>query len=302
MNFLRQYSIMAGVPGREGFEITSVGVNRPLHVNFSLEKTDTQSSNTGRLQISNLNEEHKAVLSEAGCVVEIKAGYSDTLGTVFLGGAANPSEVLNGADRALELELIDGLSSYDSLCTLSMNGVVNASAIIPVLQEQMGIESVIMTEKAAVMLDSAKYANGYCFVGKSRAALQALVSKAGLAYTFQQGVLQIYFPGEAITAQAYVISYDTGLISVPKKITITESSLSSGGGAKVSSLIPDGSGNGTQGYEVEYLINGAIGINDLVQVESKELNGIFRVKKQSFSGDNYSGDWICKAQIVEVAL
>lgn len=38
MNFLRQYSILFGIPGQIGTEISSVGVNRPLHVNFSLEK------------------------------------------------------------------------------------------------------------------------------------------------------------------------------------------------------------------------------------------------------------------------
>lgn len=41
MNFLRQYSILFGIPGQIGTEISSVGVNRPLHVNFSLEKADT---------------------------------------------------------------------------------------------------------------------------------------------------------------------------------------------------------------------------------------------------------------------
>lgn len=301
MNFLRQYSILAGVPGREGFEITSMGISRPLHINFSLEKTDAQSSNTGRLQISNLNAAHKAVLSESGCVVEIKAGYSDTLGTIFLGGVANPSEVLDGADRTLELELVDGLSNYGSIGTMSMNGVVDGNTVLNEIRGNMGIESVVVTEKASEMLSTAKYANGYCFVGRNKAALQSLVNKAGLAYSLQHGVLQIYSPGEAITAQAYTVSYDTGLISIPKKITVTQPASAKGSDGKVSSLNEDGTENGIPGYEIEYLINGAIGINDLVQVESEVVNGVFRVRKQSFNGDNYSGDWTCTAQIVEVA-
>lgn len=302
MNFLRQYSILFGIPGRMGTEITSVGQNRPLHVNFSLEKADTQSSNTGKLQISNLNDEHKALLSEDKCVVEIKAGYSDTIGTIFLGGVANPSETLDNADRTLEVELVDGLSNYDSVGTMSMNGVVAGDAILSEIQKQMGIESAIITDKAAEMLASAKYANGYCQVGRLKASLQSLMNKAGLSYSIQNGVLQVFYPGEPITMQAYKLSAETGLIAIPKKINMTQTSLSKGSDGKVSSLsaATSESGNGVPGYEVEYFINGAIGINDLVQVESNNLNGIFRVCKQSYTGDNYSGDWKCTAQIVEV--
>lgn len=304
MNFIRQYSILFGVPGQIGTEITSIGKSRPLHINFNLEKADTESSNTGRLQISNLNDEHKALLGEDKCVVEIKAGYNDTMGTIFLGGVANPAETLSNADRTLEVELLDGLSNYDSIGTMSMNGIITGDVIFEEIRKQMGVESAVITDKAAELLKSAKYANGYCQVGKSKAALQSLMAKSGLTYTLQNGILQVFYPGEAISVQAYELSAETGLISIPKKITLTESSASKGTKGKVASI---GSGtseksNGTPGYEIEYLINGAIGINDLVKVESKSLSGIFRVKKQTFQGDNYSGDWKCTAQIVEVSV
>ena len=291
MNFLRQYSILAGVPGRVGFEISSIGQPRPLHISFELEKADTQSSNTGKLQISNLNDEHKAILSEDGCVVEIKAGYSGSIGSIFLGGVSNPSETLSGADRTLELELIDGLANYDSVGSMSVNGVVTGDILLTEFQGQMGIASCIVTEKASEMLRSAKYGNGYCHVGKLKAGLQALVQKAGLSYSLQNGILQVYSPGEAITSHAYILSAETGLISIPKKITLSESSTQKSSG---------GNSNGTPGYEVEYFINGAIGINDLVCVKSRQLNGVFRVHQQTYRGDNYSGDWTCTAQLVEV--
>ncbi len=117
-------------------------------------------------------------------VVEIKAGYSDTLGTIFIGGVANPSETLNNADRILEVELVDGLSSYDAIGTMSISGVVTGDKILSELQKQMGIESSIITEKASALLRTAKYSNGYCSVGKRKAALQSLMEKAGVNYSF----------------------------------------------------------------------------------------------------------------------
>lgn len=185
---------------------------------------------------------------------------------------------------------------------MSISGVVTGDKILSELQKQMGIESSIITEKASALLRTAKYSNGYCSVGKRKAALQSLMEKAGVNYSLQNGVLQVFCQGEAITTKAYKISAETGLISIPKKISITQTTASKSGSGKVSAAgsASSDSSNGIPGYEIEYLINGAIGINDLVQVESRNLNGIFRVKKQSYSGDNYSGDWKCTAQIVEV--
>ncbi len=300
MNFNRQYTILAGVPGHMGFELSSTGQPRPLHVNFDLEKTDSQTSNTGRLQVSNLNDEHKAILSEEGCVVEIRAGYSDTLGSIFLGGAMNPSEILQNADRTLELELYDGHACYDAVGSISLNGVVMGNTLLSEIKTKMGVESVIVTDKASSMLQTAKYSNGYCYVGKLKTALQSLTGKAGLNFSMQNGVLQIFAPGEAVTTQAYVISAETGLISIPKKITLSQSSTVKSGSTKGGVSLSGGTGNGIPGYEIEYFINGAIGINDLVELESRTVSGIFRVCKQHYTGDNYTGDWKCTAQVVEV--
>ena len=52
-NFGRSYRLMIGPAGGSGFETSE------LHIAFSLEKTDLETSNTARLDIWNLNDEHK---------------------------------------------------------------------------------------------------------------------------------------------------------------------------------------------------------------------------------------------------
>ena len=47
-------------------------------------------------------------------------------------------------------------------------------------------------------------------------------------------------------------------------------------------------------------MNGAIGIGDYVQVQSKSLEGFFRISTLDIDGDNLSGDWKCKARVLEV--
>lgn len=43
-----------------------------------------------------------------------------------------------------------------------------------------------------------------------------------------------------------------------------------------------------------------IHIDDYIRLESKSYSGNYRMSKIAFSGDTDGGDWICKAQIVEV--
>ena len=52
---------------------------------------------------------------------------------------------------------------------------------------------------------------------------------------------------------------------------------------------------------MEYFLNGAINIDDYVKLESDTVTGYFRVYSLEISGDNVSGDWICKARLLEVS-
>ena len=50
----------------------------------------------------------------------------------------------------------------------------------------------------------------------------------------------------------------------------------------------------------EYLMNGAINIDDYVKLESELVKGYFRVYSLEIAGDNVSGDWTCRARLLEV--
>lgn len=305
----REYRLVAGVPGSEGFEIGSSSDGRPLHISFSLEKSDAQSSNTGKITISNLNKEHRAVLSKENCYIQLYAGYGSDLGLIFSGTVSETEEELNDADRNTTVEVIDGFANNELPGWLSLNGAVTCSDALSGVVEKMEFESAIITDAAKEKLESAKYDNGYCYVGKLRAALQNILRKAGCTYSVQNGVLQVYVSGETVTPKAHNLSAETGLISVPKKISISESSSSSGSSSSSSSGSSNSNSSsssssttkkGIPGYELNYFLNPAIGVNDLVSVSSKEISGYYRVKKLTIDGDNYEGDWKCTAQVVEV--
>lgn len=101
-NFDRQYRLSAGKAGSTGFEIGSG--KRPLHVSFSVEKADTNSQNTAKVTIWNLNDEHLAELRKNDCVVVLHAGYGDTRPLIFTGVVTYTitPDVKKGSSEALE--------------------------------------------------------------------------------------------------------------------------------------------------------------------------------------------------------
>jgi len=83
----------------------------------------------------------------------------------------------------------------------------------------------------------------------------------------------------------YLLSPESGLLGIPKKITKGS----------------DTEGEAEQrGWEVEYFLNGAIGIGDYVRLESKAVQGYFRVYSIELNGDNLEGDWTCTSKMMEV--
>ena len=89
-----------------------------------------------------------------------------------------------------------------------------------------------------------------------------------------------------MSKEVYLLSADTGLIGFPERVQVSNS---------------DSDGKNQVGYDIEYLMNGAIGIGDYVKLDSKIVSGFFRIATLDIDGDNLSGDWKCKARVLEVA-
>jgi hypothetical protein len=127
--------------------------------------------------------------------------------------------------------------------------------------------------------------NGFSYTGKAKNALQKIAQYCGHSWSIQNQILQFTWPGRAINTRGFLLNASSGLISIPKRITIGTTSDS----------------NGSQtGWEVEYFLNGAIGVNDIVNIQSSTANGYYRVHKVTIDGDNIEGDWICTAQLLEI--
>lgn len=292
----RQYRLKVSAPGSFGFEIgePESTSNRATHIKFSIEKTDGSTLNTTKIQVWNLNKQQIAILAKEGCQVDLYAGYGDSRPCIFKGTVSLVTEELDGSDRLIELEVVDGFAQVtDTYVSMSYKGRIGARRIIEDAVNKLGMP-VVFSKKAEERLLYVYYTNGYAFVGKATKALQQMCTKALLRYTIQNGIVQITRVSEPVSAIIHKLCKSTGLIGIPKKLY----------SSAVSSANSDTTGSGASstlyGYEVVYLMNGTIGINDTVYLESSIVTGQFRVSTLKIEGDNYNGDWQCVAELIEL--
>ena len=283
----RQYRLSAGAAGGIGFEI-GAGSPMPLHISFSLEKADVQSPNTAKISLWNLSPAHLATLNRKDCVVTLKAGYGSSMPLLFVGTVINVETETDGADTRTDLEALDGRKELrDTYITLSYLSAVSSKAVIETVAGEMGLPVVFSERAAFVDLPS------YSFVGPGKDTLDRICCTNKLVWSIQNGILQVRGPNEPINMRAFLLSPKTGLVDVPKKLTKGEKN--SGNAAANSEE------NKTQiGWEITYLMNAAIGVNDYIKLESKKASGVFRVSKIKIEGDNFGERWVCTAEILEV--
>ena len=283
-NFDRQYRLAAGKGGGSGFEIgeTSVSQPVPLHIEFSLQKSDLETQNTGRVTVWNLNKEHLAAVEEKDCVLSLRAGYGNRLSLIFAGIVTTATTTNDGADRKTEIEVVDNLVEIrDTFVSISYSGTVNWKTIFDDVANQMGVA--VSYSYNAEFCD---LSNGFSFVGQARDIMTKGCNCCGLVWSLQNGVMQVKKPGDTMSREVYVLSPESGLLGIPARIT--ESADQTGTDSVV-------------GWEVTYFLNGAINIDDYVKLESNVVTGYFRVYSIEYSGDNTSGDWICTAKLKEVS-
>lgn len=279
-NFNRKYILRIGPAGKQGVEINS------LHISFSFDKADTESNNSGKVTLWNLSPSTLAILDKKDCVVELKAGYQDGISLIFVGNVTDVVTQQDGSDTMTEFQVVDGrLAVRDTYISLSFNKLVKGITIVDSISKKMGL-TVRYSAKAKDTLLSKTLKKGFSFVGSGKNGLKKICTLCKLKWSIQNGILQISSPGEAISNRVYVLSAESGLLGIPKRVTISESN-------------SEGKESNKTGYEITYFMNGNIGIADFVKLESKKVNGVYFVQKINYTGDNMEGEWTCTATIVE---
>jgi hypothetical protein len=252
------------------------GLAQPtLRVQFKVVKSLKRDPNTATVTITNLNGDNRAALQEKGIPTILEAGYVDNVSQIFAGVLQFGSSVKNGTDFLTTIQTGDGGDKYKTArINTSLKGPVDIKSVLQTAGEALGLNLGNLREKisqGSLRPALQEMTEGVVLSGKAEQVFTRIAKQMGYSWSIQDGQIQLLAPNEVIaTSDAVLLTAvdgrSTGLIGSPEP--------GEKGIVKARSLLqPD-------------LLPGR-----KVQIQSREIDGFFRVEKAVFTGDTWGSDW-----------
>ena len=245
-------------------------VKTVLRVGFSVVRDLKKNPNTVDVTIYNLRKDTRTRLQTKNLPTRLEAGYIDNVSQIFSGDLQYGNSLRNGPDWITTLQSGDGNRQYKSArINTSFKGPISPGQVLRRVGQALGLNLGNLTEKAdkGSLRASLKQFGDIVLSGKAEQELTKITKSMGYSWSIQDGQLQLLEPNETIkTADPVLLTNGTGLVGSPEA--------GEDGVVSARSLLqPD-------------LLPGR-----RVRIQSREIDGFFRVEKVTFSGDTWARDW-----------
>ena len=200
---------------RVELEVVAGGISRKwqgLDVAFSVDQTAGSEPNRAEILVYNLSEDSRRMVSDAGAVVRLRAGYPSTIALLFQGDIDEASSEREGPDVVTRIVGADG------------GAAIRRTVVSVARAEDTPVDTVIGDILAALGLDrgsvatvSGTFKQGLSVVGKAADLLDEVCASQGQRWSVQDGAVQIHPAGSATPAPVIVLSPESGLVGVPRR-------------------------------------------------------------------------------------
>lgn len=284
MLFDRQYRLLVGTKGTTaGVEITD------LHITFDIQKTTKKNPNTNTIKIWNLKKETRAEFEKPDVRCLLYAGYKDEGGPklLFSGGVTYAWSHVEGPDFITEFELGDGTQEMrDTTISVGYAKGIKSTQVVNDVAQKMGLPLTIPSNAV-----ERAWQNGLSYFGSATGLMDKVTKATGLEWSVQNGNLQVIQQGMVTTRQGIVLEVDSGLIYSPERMRKAKTGAKKKASAKQQ----------YDGWKVKSLLMPTISPGDRVQLNSRFVQGIFRVEEIKHQGDSHGGDWISEMKLIDPA-
>ena len=279
-------------------EFNNLDNKEGLHLAFDVQKDLTQETNKVKFTIWNLKDETRQKIEKQDLKVDLYAGYRDNDGTcrIFSGSVIRTITTDEGKDVKTEIQASDGqVAVRDSVFALSYTPGTAGGIIVKAIAQNMGLPLVL-----GEGVKFGAYDNGYSFVGKGGDALTEICNGNGCSWSIQNGNLQVILAGGVVANRGLVFSASSGLIGSPARIVKSdhkpdEDTPKKERRKKEGKEKPDKQA----GWKIETLLAPTVSPGDAIKVESRIINGWFRVETVNHTGDSISGQYKTQMDIIE---
>lgn len=274
MLFNRVATLVVGPKsGGAGREISN------MRIAFEVEKDTTPTPNIARVTVSNLSEQTRSLIREHYSRIILSVGYAteDQI-VIFSGDVDNVNHKKEPPDVTTLISSGDGrTATRDSRLSISLEPGCTIGQACKVVADRMALSLDDFLGSEAQM------SGGYAFVGPGETALRQLTNTAGGEYSIQDGRLQLLKRGALRPGTGFLVSPQTGLIGSPERVVNQKGNLDKN--------VP------RVQWNLRSLLNPRLQPAQRLEIQSSEVNGVFRIDKLKHTGDTHGDDWFTELQV-----
>lgn len=247
---------------RVKFQINGKEIKYPeLFLEFEINFNTDSDGNVGHIRFFNLSSNTINLLKKDKEFV-LKAGYKEDIGLLLPGIISNSNTRWENSEKITEIIIGDNTAAW-------LNTTVNKTwrAEIKAKNISLDIIDLLPFEKGEInLVNNVEYPKGKTFSITCKKALEEIAKDTKTKLHVSRSKIYLR-PPEQGTREVVQLNKDTGLIASPQKINKEDS----------------------EGYKVQSLLNYRIEADSILQIESKTINGLYRVSKGAhrLSGNDF---------------
>lgn len=252
--------------------VSQVGVGKTLsglRVIFDIDKTNEANPNRADVGVYNVNDNTKGILESKNAKVYLEVGYGDDLQTIFVGNVTKVVHENKSPDILTKIELGDGDNAFrNGRIEEGFPSGTSTSHLIDKLIEASGLG-----RGSVKGIPDINYANGIVLSGSVRHNLNEICKKNDLEWSIQDEAIQILPKKQFNLDSIVLLTPETGLVGSPSKTK--------------------------KGIEFTSLLQAKLRPGGKVKIESRNYNGVFKVRRVNHKGDSHEGEFhsICEATL-----
>lgn len=267
--YLRDVSFRLGIPGQPGRDLSE------LRTSFKIEKTSDSKPNQAQITIYNLNKDNRAFVEQEGLFAILEVGYrfekdgrKPLREVIFQGDVGAGSNELSGSDWLTSFEVGDGqVALQNAKFNKTFSKGLSLSSAIDEVAKSLGKPISVVKGVADKVFKS-----DLTLSGGAKEILDRLTEDSGLEWSIQDGEVIILPPNESDGQGSVLLSRDSGMIGSPI--------------------------GREKGIEVTSTLNPKIRPGKAIRIESKYLEGNYRVRKVTHQGDSFEGPWTTRVEAI----
>lgn len=243
-----------------------------LDMKFRIDKSLKPSPNKAKIEVFNLNPDHRAQFQRDGSIqARLEVGYDGSpLQQLFLGILRRGYSVYEPPDWRTIVTSGDGEDKHrKSRVSRSYAAGTTVEKVVTDAAEDLGVgigNALDELAGAALRGGLSEFSAGKVIAGQASKVVRGLLRSVGKEYSIQDGALQVLPIGGALATTAVLLTPDTGLIGSPEP--------------------------GTEGrIKARALLQPEIFPGRQIEIRSRQVSGFYRAEVCSYVGDTAGQDW-----------